>query len=390
MSDKNYSLSDFDYHLPQSLIAQQPVTPRDHSRLLVYNRKDGSITDDLFVNLPGYLPEQSALVLNNSRVEKARLLFGKKEVFVTRIIDPHTVEALIRPGKSFRKGQSVTLAPLSGSLHSDSAGYTPHQKTASLQNKAMTEGRQISETSAQQPEIRAEVLHVSDDGQRTLRFNYPVDDPVFENYRRTPFPPYIRPDEKLSERYQTIYARDDGSRAAPTAGLHFTDRVFSGLSRKSIEKVELTLHVGLGTFAPVKTESIKDHIMHSEWYRITPRAAEKLSKASHITAVGTTSARVLESVAAHSAASAATPSARHGTSPFRNFSACEGETDIFITPGYHFQAIDALVTNFHLPKSTLLMMIAAFTGIDEMHRIYRHAIAQKYRFYSFGDAMLLL
>lgn len=355
MNDQNFTLSDFDYALPESLIAQKPADPRDHSRLLVYNRKDQSIIDDFFYNLPKYLPENTVLVLNNSRVEKARLLFGNKEVFITRVTDPHTVEAMIRPGKAFKKGRSVTLSP---------------------DNELETEP------------IRAEVMDITEDGLRTLRFNYSVDHPVFDKYRRTPFPPYIRPDERLSSRYQTIYARDHGSKAAPTAGLHFTDRVFSELSRKSIRRVELTLHVGLGTFAPVKSENISEHKMHSEWYRLSSSAAAQLRSARHITAVGTTSARVLESIAADTESK--TGAGVHHTAKFRNFSATEGDTDIFITPGYRFRSIDSLLTNFHLPKSTLLMMVAAFTGIDELHRIYRHAVREEYRFYSFGDVMLLL
>lgn len=361
-STRTYSLSDFDYELPESLIAQKPAEPRDHSRLLVYNRSDRSITDDIFFHLPRYLPERSVLVINNSRVEKARLLFGKKEVFITRILDTNTVEALIRPGKVFRKGRVVELAPVPSTTVADYASV-----------------------------IKAEVLSVSDDGLRTLRFNVPVNDPILESYRRTPFPPYIRPDESLSDRYQTVYARDDGSKAAPTAGLHFTDRLFKKLDRKSIKKVEITLHVGLGTFAPVKTESIDEHKMHSEWYRLTSQAADTLCHARHITAVGTTSARVLESVAGRQEKTRLLmETQRPADVTFRDFKASEGETDIFITPGYRFKAVNALITNFHLPKSTLLMMIAAITGIDEMHRIYRHAIREKYRFYSFGDAMLLL
>ncbi|MDG5767066.1 tRNA preQ1(34) S-adenosylmethionine ribosyltransferase-isomerase QueA [Balneolales bacterium ANBcel1] len=350
MSKQTYHLSDFDYDLPESLIAQEPAEPRDHARLLVYNRSDQSITDDVFHRLPDYLPGGSVLTLNNSRVEKARLLFGKREIFITRVIDPYTVEALVRPGKIFKTGRSISL----------------------------------TETN-----VQAEVLSVTDDGQRTIRLNVPIDSTQLDSHRHTPFPPYIRPDEKLAERYQTIFARDDGSKAAPTAGLHFTDRVFDALSGKSIDIAEITLHVGLGTFAPVKTNRLDEHIMHSEWYRISGDAAGRLRSAERIIAVGTTSARVLESVASESAGKA--PLQGTGSHQrFRNFAATEGETDIFITPGYRFQAVDALITNFHLPKSTLLMMISAFVGVDEMHRIYSHAIRQKYRFYSFGDAMLLL
>lgn len=355
---RSFSLSDFDYELPESRIAQKPAEPRDHSRLLVYNRTDRSITDDIFLNLSDHLPERSVLVINNSRVEKARLIFGPKEVFVTRILDPYTVEALIRPGKAFRKGRHLHLS-------ADGSG-------------------------ADRP-LCAEVLDIAGDGLRTLRFNYPVDHPVFEPCRRTPFPPYIEPDEALADRYQTVYARNEGSKAAPTAGLHFTDRLFGKLSQKTILPVALTLHVGLGTFAPVKTERIDNHKMHSEWFQVSDDAALELNRAHHITAVGTTSARVLESVASDRyPGNAATGKRPTHAVPFRNFHAMEGDTDIFITPGYRFRAVDALITNFHLPKSTLLMMVAAFTGMDEMRRIYDYAIRQEYRFYSFGDAMLLL
>lgn len=358
MSNQRFTLSQFDYHLPESHIAQKPAEPRDHSRLLVYNRKTGQITDDFFYNLPLHLPECSSLVINNSRVEKARLLFGKKEIFVTRVLDPFTVEAMIRPGKAFKKGKTVALAP---------------------QNAIFGSNSPDSDIS-----IQAEVLDIAQDGLRTLRFNFPIDHDILAPYRHTPFPPYIHPDENLADRYQTVYARDEGSKAAPTAGLHFTDQVFSNLEKKSIRKIELTLHVGLGTFAPVKTENISEHIMHSEWYQITQEAAKMLRESRHITAVGTTSARVLESSARHSAARIP------DSHPFRDFRESEDETDIFITPGYRFRAVDSLITNFHLPKSTLLMMVSAFIGIDEMHRVYNHAIREKYRFYSFGDAMLLL
>lgn len=332
MTTDKLGLAHFQYELPGELIAQKPAEPRDHSRLLVYDRATGQLTDDYFYNLATWLPPNTLLVLNNSRVEKARLLFGNKEVFVTRVVDPFTVEAMVRPGRAFRQGRRLELGG-----------------------------------------IGAEVLSVQQDGQRIVRFDQALDQECFEPYRRTPFPPYIAADEDLSERYQTIYARTEGSKAAPTAGLHFTDRVFSSLEQKGIARTEVTLHVGLGTFAPVKAENIQEHTMHSEWYQVTESTAQTLQQAGHITAVGTTSARVLESLT------------RSGS-----FRECEAETDIFITPGHTFRAVNAMITNFHLPGSTLLMMIAAFTGLEEMHRIYRHAIAEEYRFYSFGDAMLLL
>lgn len=332
----NLSLSDFDFHLPEELIAQSPAHPRDHARLLVYNRSTKSITDDYFYNLGKYLHPETTLVVNNSKVEKCRLMFeeGKKELFVTSVRNNTTIEALVRPGKKFRVGKEVELA----------------------------EG------------IIAKVTHVAEDGLRTIILSHDLDAPELEPYKYTPFPPYIEQDESLAGEYQTVYAKDLGSKAAPTAGLHFTDDLLEKLSQQGIQKSEVTLHVGLGTFAPVKTEKLDEHIMHSEWYQLDEKTAEELSKAKHITAVGTTSVRVIESI----------------SSLERNFKAGTGDTDIFITPGYLFNAVDSLITNFHLPKSTLLMLVSAFMSFEEMHALYQHAISEKYRFYSFGDGMLIL
>lgn len=332
----DYTLSDFDYDLPENLIAQSPANPRDHARLLVYNRETQEIIDDYFYNLGDHLSSSTTLVVNNSKVEKCRLMFddGKKELFVTSVSNNNTLEALVRPGKKFRVGKKVQLTS----------------------------------------EITAEVTHVAEDGLRTVKLSHNLDAPELEPFKHTPFPPYIEQDESLSDEYQTVYAKDLGSKAAPTAGLHFTDELLSNLKDLGIRKSEVTLHVGLGTFAPVKTEKIDDHIMHSEWYQLDTKTAEELSDAKHITAVGTTSIRVLESLATDD----------------RKFHPQSGETDIFITPGYRFKAVDSLITNFHLPKSTLLMLVAALTSFEEMHRIYKHAIKEKYRFYSFGDAMVIL
>lgn len=336
MNPRNYTLSDFDYELPEELIAQAPAEPRDRARLLVYDRSNGEITDDRFYNILQYLPEQTTLVVNNSKVEKCRLLFdeGSREVFILESLNPDTVRALVRPGKKFRTGKTVRLTD----------------------------------------DISAEVVAVDEEGIRTLKLDPGLGDPVYESHRYTPFPPYIKQDERLSGEYQTVYAQDPGSKAAPTAGLHFTDELIGNIEAAGIDWAEVTLHVGLGTFAPVKNEQIEEHTMHEEWYEIDPETAGRLNRADHITAVGTTSIRVLESNA--------------GNEP--RFHPESRETDIFIRPGYRFQAIDALITNFHLPKSTLLMLVAAFMGFDEMHRVYRHAIREQYRFYSFGDAMLIL
>lgn len=330
----NYTLSDFDYSLPESLIAQKPAEPRDHSKLLVYNRSDKSIKDEVFYNIGRYLHPASTLVLNNSKVEKARLLFGNKEVFIVQAVNNRIVEAMVRPGKKFRQDSIVEL----------------------------------------QEGITARVLSIAEDGLRTLEFDRSLDDSVFDAFRHTPFPPYIKPDERLSERYQTIYAKPEGSKAAPTAGLHFTDGLIRSLHKGGIKTAEVTLHVGLGTFAPVKTEVISSHKLHQENWFINHETAQMLNNSSHITAVGTTSARVLESQ----------------PETWGSFKSGSGTTEIFIRPGYTFRNMNSMITNFHLPKSTLLMMIAAFMGYDEMKRVYSHAIDKKYRFYSFGDAMLIL
>lgn len=332
----SHTLNDFDYDLPEELIAQKPATPRDHSRLLIYNRLYQKITDDYFYNIGQYLPKKTSLVVNNSKVEKCRLLFdsGKIEIFVTKVLDDKRVEAMVRPGKKFKPGKKMDL--------------TDH--------------------------LSVKTITVTEDGLRILQLSHSLDDERFEPYKYTPFPPYIKRDESLADRYQTVFAKDKGSKAAPTAGLHFTPELLQKLRDQGIEKKEVTLHVGLGTFAPVKTEKIESHIMHSEWYRITKEQAEALNQSKSLTAVGTTSVRVLESAQ------------KKGDT----FTAGSGETDIFITPGYTFTSVDHLITNFHLPKSTLLMLVSAFTSLEEVKRIYKHAIEEKYRFYSFGDAMLIL
>lgn len=332
----SYTLSDFDYDLPDRLIAQEPVHPRDYARLLVYDRATGKITDDHFYNLLNYLPDETTLVVNNSKVEKCRLLFddGRKEVFILDAANNTTVRTLVRPGKKFKKGRTVQLTD----------------------------------------KISAEVLDIDEEGIRTLKMNPALGDKVYDQYKHTPFPPYIEQNESLSDEYQTVYAQDLGSKAAPTAGLHFTDKLLEKISKQRIPQAEVTLHVGLGTFAPVKTDTIEEHTMHSEWFELTESTAEQLNTADHITAVGTTSVRVLETCLSENS----------------RFSATKMDTDIFIRPGFEFKATDALITNFHLPKSTLLMLVAAFTGYEEMRKIYQHAIDEEYRFYSFGDAMLIL
>jgi S-adenosylmethionine:tRNA ribosyltransferase-isomerase len=336
VAKKNYTLDDFDFDLPQKLIAQEPAHPRDHARLLVYNRSTGEISEDRFYNLPNYLPKETTLVINNSKVEKCRLLFdeGGKEIFILNTVNDTTVQALVRPGKKFKKGATVKLTD----------------------------------------EISAEVLEIDDEGIRALKMKPALSDIIYDQHKHTPFPPYIEQNESLSEEYQTVYAESLGSKAAPTAGLHFTDELMHNIQKSGITQAEVTLHVGLGTFAPVKAETIEEHNMHSEWFEMDKATAEKLNQAGSITAVGTTSVRVLESCLQGQ----------------NHFTPVKMDTDIFIRPGYEFKAVGSLITNFHLPKSTLLMLVAAFTGFEEMKKIYRHAIEQEYRFYSFGDAMLIL
>ncbi len=327
--NKVMRLSDFDYDLPKGLIAQTPAHPRDHARLLVYDRSSRQIVNDFFYNLSDYLSAGTTLAINNSKVEKARLRFGAVEIFVLEKLGPRTIRALVRPGKKFQEGKRLELAELS-----------------------------------------AETMAVDEEGVRTLELSKPIDDPSLDRFRQTPFPPYIKSDKSLDEQYQTVYAEPLGSVAAPTAGLHFTAKQLAMLA-KTHPIAELTLHVGLGTFAPVKSVNIDKHKMHAERFSISAEAAKMLNRASHITAVGTTGVRVLESVV-------------------RPFKPLEDSTDIFIKPGYQFKNTGALITNFHLPKSTLLMLVAAMVGTDELHHIYSHAIKEKYRFYSFGDAMLIL
>lgn len=329
----SYSLSDFDFVLPDNLIAQTPASPRDAAKLLVFDRQSGQITDAIFRDIEQYLPENTTLVLNNTKVDKCRLRFGNLEVFVLESVNDKTVRALIKPGPKFRLGKTVLLA----------------------------EG------------IEAEVTAVDEQGIRTLILSCPLDDGRLDAFRLTPLPPYIAQDESLAEEYQTVYAQTPGSKAAPTAGLHFTPELLNSIKRQHAV-AEITLDVGLGTFAPIKSESLDDIHLHQETYFISDTAAEVLNQAKHITAVGTTSVRTLES-------------AVEGT---RHFTEASGATEIFIQPGYQFKAVDALITNFHLPKTSLLMLVGAFMGVESMMRCYQHAIENNYRFYSFGDAMLIV
>lgn len=338
-------LDTLQFELPEELIAQEPAAPRDHARLLVYDRKNKKITDDYFYNLLNYLPDPTCVVVNNSKVEHCRMLFqgGKREIFVLEKANDKTVRALVRPGKAFKLGATLELTNT----------------------------------------LSAQVTAVDDEGIRTIVFSEKLDHPDLVAAQHVPLPPYIQQNDALAAEYQTIYAKDPGSKAAPTAGLHFTPELKKKVQHKR-DWAEITLHVGLGTFAPLTKEHLKAGKLHEEWYEIDDLTADKIVRAPHITAVGTTSVRTLESAAVcHpvlGAGSSETKTVTHS-----------GFTDILIQPGYGFKRVNSLITNFHLPGTSLLLLVAAFLGSEEdLMTIYSHAIKQKYRFYSFGDGMLII
>jgi S-adenosylmethionine--tRNA ribosyltransferase-isomerase len=340
------NVSDFDFHLPEELIAQRPIEPRDSSRLMVVNRAGQSIENHFFKDLGSFFRAGDVLVLNNTRVLPARLIGFKKdtqariEVLLLKRLERDIWEVLIKPGKRLKVGQEVIFA---------------------------------------EDLLRGKLLEVLATGNRLLRFEYKgVFEEVLDGLGKMPLPPYITTQLENQERYQTVYARERGSAAAPTAGLHFTAQLLEQLKAKGIEIVEILLHVGLGTFRPVKAEDIRAHIMHSEYYRVLPETAARLNLAKkegrRVIAVGTTSARTLESIAGQDGL------VQEG----------EGWTDIFIYPGYQFRVVDGLITNFHFPRSTLVMLVSAFAGYELTQKAYLQAVQEHYRFYSFGDAMLII
>lgn len=336
--------SDFFYDLPEELIAQTPIEPRDASRMLVYNRKLDKISHKHFYDIIDYLTENDVLVINNTKVIPARIFGkagsgGKIEFLLHKRINLSDWQVLVRPAKKAKVGAKFEFGE----------------------------------------NLFAEVLELGERGNRMVRFSY---DGVFEDILRRighmPLPPYIHEALKDQNRYQTVYAKEDGSSAAPTAGLHFTPELMDMLKAKGVEIVEVLLNVGLGTFRPVQVDELTEHKMHSEYYEISDTAASALNKAraakKRIVCVGTTSVRVLESAIGADG----------------RFAAGSGNTDIFIYPPYKFKSVDALITNFHLPESTLIMLISAFCGRENTLKFYNEAITEKYRFFSFGDACLLL
>ncbi len=336
--------SDFDYHLPEELIAQTPMQPRDASRLLCYDRETGAVSHEHFADIKAHLKAGDVLVLNETKVIPARI-FGKKrdsgvefEFLLLKRYDLTTWDVIMRPGKRLKIGGIVDFGE----------------------------------------RFYATLLEKKEDGVCSVRFTY---DGVFEDlldqHGNMPLPPYITQRLEQKERYQTVYAQTDGSAAAPTAGLHFTPELLADLQAQGVEIVKILLHVGLGTFRPMKEETVEAHIMHEESYEVSERAAQRINAAKQegrrVIAVGTTSVRTLESVAGEDG----------------RIAAGAGDTGIFIYPGYRFRVVDALITNFHLPKSTLIMLVSAFAGREKTLELYNLAVAERYRFFSFGDAMMM-
>ena len=349
------SLHDYFYELPEELIAQTPTEKRDECRMLVLDRKTGSISHKHFYDVIDHINPGDCLVINDSRVIPARI-YGVKQRETADVNEPSRIECLllrqreldlweciVRPGKRVKKGARIDFSGV----------------------------------------MTGEVVDVTEDGNRMITFDYDRSGgetvySVLEKIGKMPLPPYITKELDDNDKYQTVYAKENGSAAAPTAGLHFTDELLEKISGKGVDIVRVMLHVGLGTFRPVKTENIEEHKMHSEFFTVTEDAARRINecrkRGGRIISVGTTSARTLESAADENGV----------------IHAQSRDTDIFIYPPYKFKAVDALITNFHLPESTLLMLISAFSDRETIMKAYKEAVEQRYRFFSFGDAMMIL
>ena len=333
--------SDFYYDLPEELIAQTPAEPRDSSRMLVYNRESDTISHEHFYDITKHLKKGDLLVINNTRVIPARIfghIDGKQttfEILLLKRLDYTHWEGIMRPARKARKGSVIKISD----------------------------------------ELSATVEDVGEYGIRTISFQFNgVFEDILDRVGNMPLPPYIHETLEDKERYQTVYSKIDGSAAAPTAGLHFTPELMKKLEEMGVEFASVLLHIGLGTFRPVKAENILDHEMHTEYYEIDKENADKINRAKkegrRVIAVGTTSVRTLESVADENGL----------------VKECKGNTNIFIYPGYKFKTVDALITNFHLPESTLIMLVSALLGREKTLEIYRKAVEEKYRFFSFGDS----
>ena len=338
-------VSDFDYELPEELIAQTPIEKRDESRLMVLDREKQTIEHRKFKNIIEYLKPGDVLVRNNTKVIPARI-YGKKETganvefLLLNNMEGDIWECIVRPGNKLHIGTNVIFG----------------------------DGL-----------LKAEILEIMEGGTRKVKFYYDgIFNEILDKIGLMPLPPYIHEELKEKDRYQTVYAKYEGSAAAPTAGLHFTEELFEDLRKKGVEIANVTLHVGIGTFRPVKEENVEEHKMHTEHFYIKKEDVEKINNAKkegrRVIAVGTTSCRVLESIADEQGFVKET----------------EEDTGIFIYPGYKFKCIDGLITNFHLPQSTLLMLVSALAGKDYIMRAYKEAVKEKYRFFSFGDAMVII
>lgn len=339
------NVKDFYFDLPKEQIAQDPLEDRSASRLLVLDKETGKYEHKIFKDIIGYLEPGDCLVLNNTKVIPARL-FGEKEgtqakieILLLKRKENDVWETLVKPGKKAKPGTKILFG---GGL------------------------------------LKGEVLEVVEEGNRLIRFQYEgIFEEILDQLGQMPLPPYITHQLEDKNRYQTVYAKYDGSAAAPTAGLHFTPALLEEIKNKGVDIAEVTLHVGLGTFRPVKVENVADHHMHSEYFMINEEAAEKINRAKEngkrVICVGTTSCRTIESAADEKG----------------RLKACSGWTDIFIYPGYRFKILDALITNFHLPESTLLMLVSALAGREHILVAYEEAVKQGYRFFSFGDAMFI-
>lgn len=338
--------SDFFYELPEELIAQDPLEDRTASRLLVLDRKEDKLEHKIFSDVVDYLSPGDCLVINNTRVIPARLIGekegtgGKVEILLLKRLKNDIWETLVKPGKKLRPGARVIFG----------------------------DGR-----------LKAEIMEIAEEGNRLVKFYYEgIFEEILDSLGEMPLPPYITHKLEDKEMYQTVYAKFNGSAAAPTAGLHFTNELLEEIRQKGIKIASVTLHVGLGTFRPVKVEDVNNHHMHTEWYEVNKEAADIINETKknggRVICVGTTSCRTIESVADENGM----------------MSAKTGETDIFIYPGYKFKVMDGLITNFHLPESTLVMLVSAFAGKERVLSAYETAVKEKYRFFSFGDAMILL
>lgn len=340
------NVKDFDFYLPEELIAQDPLEKRDNSKLLVLNKETGEMKHTIFHHIIDELEEGDCLVVNNTKVIPARL-FGNKvgtdakiEVLLLKRMENDTWEVLVKPGKKAKIGAEISFG----------------------------DGR-----------LKAKVVDIVEEGNRLFQFSYDgIFEEILDELGQMPLPPYITHQLKDKNRYQTVYAKHEGSAAAPTAGLHFTEELMEKIKEKGVNIAYVTLHVGLGTFRPVKVENVLEHHMHSEFYMIEEEQAKVINetkkKGKRVIAVGTTSCRTLESATTEDGVLKAT----------------SGWTDIFIYPGYKFKMIDGLITNFHLPQSTLLMLVSALAGREHILEAYNTAVEEKYRFFSFGDAMCII